>query len=119
MEKIKLKNIKIYAYHGCLEEEAKIGSYYIVNLTIHLDLKKAGESDNLNDTINYAELTRIIHEQMAIRSNLLEHVTQRIATSIGSAYPVINKIKVSVAKVNPPVPANIDEAKVTFVKKFH
>lgn len=53
MQKIKLKDLKVYAFHGCMEEEAKIGSYYLVNLTIWLKLKKAGKSDHLEDTINY------------------------------------------------------------------
>lgn len=118
MEKIKLKNIKIYAYHGCMEEEEKIGSFYLVNLTVWLDLKKAGESDDLNDTVNYAGLTDIIKEQMEIRSHLLEHVTQRILKEIENKYTVIKKAKISVAKINPPVNANIDEVKVTFKKNF-
>ncbi|MDR2123218.1 MAG: dihydroneopterin aldolase [Flavobacteriaceae bacterium] len=119
MQKIKLKNIKVYAYHGCLEEEAKVGSFYLINLTIWSNLQKAGKSDNLDDTINYAELTQIVKEQTKIRSNLLEHVAQRILTEIEIKYRTIQKVKVSVAKLNPPVNANVDEVRVTFTKNFH
>ncbi|MDR1876085.1 MAG: dihydroneopterin aldolase [Flavobacteriaceae bacterium] len=118
MQKIKLKNIKIYAYHGCLEEEAKIGSFYLVNLIVWLNLQKAGKSDELKDTVNYAELTRIVKKQMEIRSHLLEHVAQRILTEIETGFKTIRKVKISVAKLNPPVDVCIDEVKVTFVKKF-
>ncbi len=118
MEKIRLKNIKVYAYHGCLEEEAKIGSFYLVNLTVYLDLEKAGKSDNLKDTVNYAELTKIVQEEMSVRSNLLENVAHRILTSIKSRFKDIKGAKVSVSKINPPVNANCKEVKVTFKKKF-
>ncbi len=118
MEKIQLKNIKIYAYHGCLEEEAKIGAFYLINLTVELDLKKAGKSDNLEHTVDYAELTRIVKEEMAIRSNLLENVAYRILTSIENRFENIKKAKISVSKLNPPVNANSEEASVTFKKKF-
>lgn len=118
MQKIKLKNIKIYAYHGCLEEEAKIGSFYIVNVTIWLNLERSGKSDLLNDTVNYGNVAQIVKDQMAIRSNLLEHVTYRIIREIKAQCKKVKAIKVSVAKVIPPVNVNIDQVKVTFKKKF-
>ncbi|MCT6868501.1 dihydroneopterin aldolase [Apibacter sp.] len=119
MQKIKLKNIKIYAFHGCLEEEAKIGSFYIVNVKIWLNLEKPGRSDNLQDTVNYGIITQIVKDQMAIRSHLLEHVAYRIIKEIKTQCKKITAVKVSVAKVNPPVNANIDQVKVTFKKKFY
>lgn len=118
MQKIKLKDLKVYAYHGCMEEEAKIGSYYLVNLTIWLKLKKAGKSDHLEDTINYGELSQIIKDQMAIRSHLLENVALRILSQIKKQFHKIKKAKVSVSKVNPPVNADINYVKVSFKKKF-
>ncbi|QYN51423.1 MULTISPECIES: dihydroneopterin aldolase [Apibacter] len=119
MQKIKLKNIKIYAYHGCLEEEAKIGSFYIVNVTIRLNLEKSGRSDELNDTVNYGIVAQIVKDQMAIRSNLLEHVANRIIREIKFQCKKVKAVKVSVAKVNPPLHVNLDHVKVTFKKKFY
>jgi 7,8-dihydroneopterin aldolase/epimerase/oxygenase len=119
MQKIKLKNIKIYAYHGCMEEEAKIGSFYIVNVTIWLNLERSGKSDLLNDTVNYGKIAQIIENQMAIRSNLLEHVTYRIIREIKFQCKKVKAIKASVAKVSPPVNVNMDQVKVTFKKKFY
>lgn len=118
MQKIKLKDIKIYAFHGCMEEEAKVGSFYLVNVTVWLNLEKAGKSDDLKDTVNYGELTQLIKDQMAIRSQLLEHVTQRILSQIELQFPGIKKAKVSVAKINPPVNADIDYVKISFKKNF-
>ncbi|MDR3272478.1 MAG: dihydroneopterin aldolase [Flavobacteriaceae bacterium] len=118
MEKIKLKNIEIYAFHGCMEEEAKIGGRYVVNLTVTLNLKKAGKSDDLQDTVNYAVLTQIVVKQMKIRSHLLEHAAQRILDKIGAECKKIVKAEISVAKIAPPVNANVEAAKVIFKKKF-
>ncbi|TWP24335.1 dihydroneopterin aldolase [Apibacter muscae] len=119
MEKIKLKNIRIYANHGCMAEEAKIGSFYLINLTVWMDLKMAGLSDNLTDTVNYGDLTNIIKAQMHKRSNLLENIAHRILFEINLQFPTINKAKISVEKINPPVNADLDTVKVTFKKKFN
>ena len=82
MNTIQLKNIKIYAFHGCLPEEEKIGSDYIVNLSVKANLDKASKSDELTDTVDYELLQKIVAEQMAIRSKLLEHVGKRIIDKI-------------------------------------
>ena len=82
MSTIRLKNIKIYAFHGCLLEEGQIGSDYLVNLSVRGNLKKAIKSDELKDTIDYVVLQKIVVEEMEIRSKLLEHVGQRIIDKI-------------------------------------
>ena len=70
MDKIYLKNIKIYAYHGCMEEEKKIGSDYLVNLIVHTDLSLSCKSDKLTDTVDYVSLLSIVKNQMKMRANL-------------------------------------------------
>ena len=72
--RILIEDLKIYAYHGVLQEEKTIGTYYLVNAEIHADLWKAAQSDRLEDTINYAEINNIIHREMEIPSLLLERV---------------------------------------------
>jgi dihydroneopterin aldolase len=75
---IKVNNIKIYSNHGCLEEEAKIGSWYRVDVKIKADLKKSAKTDDLSDTVDYVHLNHIVKQEMAIRSKLLEEVAERI-----------------------------------------
>ena len=75
---IKVNNIKLYAYHGCLDEEAKIGSEYRVDVAIKADLKKSAKTDDLIDTVDYVHLNHIVKEEMDIRSKLLEEVAHRI-----------------------------------------
>ncbi len=113
MGKIKLKNIRVYAYHGCLEEESQIGSDYIVNLEIQANLLKPSKSDALSDTVDYVHLQSIVLNEMAIRSKLLEHVADRIIGSIFKEVEMVEKVKVSVSKKNPPIGGDVSEVRVT------
>ena len=119
MSTIRLKNIKIYAFHGCLIEEGKIGSDYLVNLSVKANLSKAALNDNLVDTVDYVHLQKIVKEEMAIRSKLLEHVGQRIINSIFSEIPLVDSVKVTVAKVNPPIGGDVAEVSVRMQSQRH
>jgi len=105
---IKLKNIRTYSYHGCLLEEGKIGSDYIVNLEIKTDLRKSSVTDDLKDTVDYVLLNSIVVEEMAIRSDLLEHVAHRIISQIFKEIPEISRIIVAVSKLNPPIGGDVE-----------
>ena len=105
---IKLKNIRTYAYLGCLKEERKIGSDYTVNLEVKTDLRKSSISDDLKDTVDYVLLNRIVVEEMAIRSDLLEHVAHRIITRIFEEIPEVSRIIVAVSKLNPPIGGDVE-----------
>ena len=117
MDKIYLKNIKIYAYHGCMEEEKKIGSDYLVNLIVHADLGLSCESDELKDTVDYVALLDIVKNQMKMRANLLENVADRVVNKIISEFPSVRKAVVKIAKLNPPINGDIDEVVIRREKK--
>ena len=114
---IKVNNIKLYAYHGCLEEEAKIGSWYRVDVEVKADLKKSSRTDELADTVDYVHLNHIVKEEMATRSKLLEEVAQRILDRFFKELRMIRRAKVSVAKINPPIGGNVEEVVVVLTKK--
>ena len=105
---IKLKNIRTFSYHGCLVEEGKIGSDYRVDLEIKTDLRRSSLSDNLNDTVDYVLLNQIVVEEMAIRSQLLEHVANRITTRIFAEIASVSRIIVAVSKLNPPIGGDVE-----------
>jgi len=117
MSTIRLKNIKIYAFHGCLIEEGQIGSDYLVNLSVRANLEEAANSDELSNTVDYVILNKIVVEEMAIRSKLLEHVGKRIIDRILLNIPLVNFVKVTVAKVNPPIGGDVAEVSVTLIGK--
>jgi 7,8-dihydroneopterin aldolase/epimerase/oxygenase len=112
MGTIRLKNIRTFSYHGCLIEEGKIGSDYSVDLEIRANLKHSAESDNLKDTVDYVHLNKIVVEEMAIRSHLLEHVTKRIIDRALSEIEAVSKIKVAVSKINPPIGGDVESVTI-------
>ncbi len=117
MGMIYLKNIKVYAYHGCLAQETLIGSDYIVALKVWADLKKSTASDQLEDTVDYVLLNAIVKEEMKIPSKLLEHVAQRIIKSIFKQSNLVDKVQVSVAKINPPIGGDVASVSVVLKEK--
>lgn len=116
METIKLKNIRTFSFHGCLNEEAIIGSDYRIDLKVKCNLKQSCQSDELKDTVDYVQLNKIVVEEMAIRSKLLEHVSQRIIKRIFKDIPPISKIKVAVSKLNPPIGGDVERVTVEIEK---
>ena len=116
MHSIHLKNIRVFTNHGCLSEEEKIGSDYVVNLLIEVDLSKASKSDQLSDTVDYVHLNTIVVEEMQIRSKLLEHVSQRIINRVLEELSMVQFVEVSVAKVNPPIGGDVAEVVVTMAE---
>lgn len=117
MSTIRLKNVRIFTNHGCLIEEEKIGSDYLVNLTVKANLDKPATTDNLNDTVDYVQLQHIIKTEMKQRSKLLEHVGQRILDRIFTEIPMVTKAKVSISKMNPPIGGDVAEVVVTMSSK--
>ncbi len=116
MHTINLRGIKLFAYHGCLEEEALIGGNYIVNVQIKFDFTNAAISDNLKDTLDYCAIYEIVKHEMAVRSKLIEHVAERITSRIKNEYPNITGISVEVVKLNPPIHGQVDEVSVVIEK---
>jgi len=108
MGTIKLQNIRTFSFHGCLEEEGKIGSDYRVDLEIKTDLRKSSLSDELKDTVDYVLLNKIVEEEMAIRSKLLEHVANRIIMRIFKEIPSVSRIILAVSKLNPPIGGDVE-----------
>ena len=117
MGKIQVNNIKLYAYHGCLEEEAKIGSWYRVDVEVEADLSKSSQTDELVDTVDYVHLNHVVKEEMAIRSKLLEEVAKRILNRFFIELDMVNKATVSVAKINPPIGGNVQEVVIILSKE--
>jgi len=117
MGKIQVNNIKLYANHGCLNEEAMIGSWYRVDIEVNVDLTKSSISDDLEDTVDYVQLNHIVKEEMVIRSKLLEEVANRILDRFFLELKMIKSATVSVAKLNPPIGGNVQEVVIILSKE--
>jgi len=104
---IKINGINCYAYHGCLEEEARIGGNYIVNIILEDDFSESERTDCLNDTIDYVEVYKIVKKEMAIRSKLIEHVGKRIKNKLAENFSTA-AITVEIIKLKPPMNGDVD-----------
>lgn len=118
MGKIILENIRIYSNHGCLDEERLIGSDYMVDLEIDTDLSLSVQSDELEDTVDYVHLNRIVSEETEIRSQLLENVAGRILDRIGREIPKVSRAKIKFSKLNPPMGGDVEKVSVVIEKDF-
>ena len=114
---IKINSIRLFANHGCLEEEGKIGSAYTVDVSVKANLKKSAKSDVLSDTVDYVHINKIVKEEMAIRSALLEHVANRILNRMLKELQMIDKATVKVSKINPPIGGNVADVSIILSKK--
>lgn len=114
---IKVKNIRIYAYHGCLIEEGKIGSDYRVDLSVKADLKNSSKTDELTDTVDYVHLNKIVKDEMAIRTKLLETVAAKILDRIFIEIPMALNAKVNISKLNPPIGGNVEMVSILMKRK--
>jgi dihydroneopterin aldolase len=109
---IEVNGIKIYAFHGCLEEEAKIGGNYLVDVMLNTNFFNAAENDDLTQTIDYVDINKIVCEEMAIRSKLIEHVGQRIIKRIKKEIKNITYLRIKVTKICPPINGDVDNVAI-------
>ena len=109
---ITVEGIRVFAYHGHLPEEAVLGGHFIVNVWVTADTSEVEKTDDLNDTIDYVRIIEIVKEQMAIRANMIEVPAKRIVNAILPLHKV-QKVKVEVEKIQPPIDATFDKISVT------
>ncbi len=112
LNKIAVEGIKLYGYHGCLDEEAKIGGNYIVDVYLDTDFSKAAKSDDLTQTIDYCAVYEIVKKEMALRSKLIEQVADRIHKNITKNFATVTKAKVRLTKLSPPMNGNVEKVYV-------
>jgi len=109
---IEVNGIKLYAFHGCLEEEGKIGGHYTVDVQMKTDFTQAAAEDDLMKTIDYVQVNRIVTEEMAIRSKLIEHVGQRIVNRLQSEVKRLDAVRVKIVKICPPINGDVQNVAI-------
>ncbi len=116
MNKIIVEGIKLYCYHGCLDEEAIIGANYIVDVTMETDFTEAAKTDDLNKTIDYVTVYNIVKLEMAIRAKLIETVGQRIVDHLKKEFISLKKLEIKITKLNPPMNGNVEKVSIVIVQ---
>lgn len=110
--KIVLDAMRFHAFHGVMPHEKQVGNEFEVSLTLEVDVTAAVESDRIVDTVNYADLYALVKAEMAIPSELIEHVGGRILKRVKAEYPNVSRLEVRVAKLQPPVGGVMKSAEV-------
>ena len=104
--------MRFHAFHGVMEEERIIGGTFLVDISYDL-VTDAVETDNIEDTISYAEVFDIVKAEMQKPSNLIEHVAGRIMKTVKSKFPQMDSTTVKISKLNPPVNGEAGKASVS------
>ena len=116
-DRILVDRIAVFAFHGLLPEEARLGQRFYVSLDVRLDLGPAGRSDDVARTVSYADLTEIVTRIATQRRfALIEALAEAIAGEILERHPLIREIRVRVDKPSAPVPAVIDGVAIEIVR---
>ncbi|MCU6710779.1 dihydroneopterin aldolase [Paenibacillus sp. J5C_2022] len=118
MDKMKVKGMRFYGYHGVYPEENKLGQQYAVDLELHLDLEQAAATDDLQYTVNYAELHALVKEIVeGPPVQLIETLAGNIASRVLEAYTMINEAMVAVTKPHPPFDIHFEGVSVELRRK--
>ncbi|QRG67871.1 dihydroneopterin aldolase [Brevibacillus choshinensis] len=117
MDNIYFNGMSFYGYHGVFGAEAELGQRFYVDLALALDLSKAGASDDLNDTVNYAEIFSCVKQIVeGERYNLVERLTARIAEQLLVQFP-FREAKVKVTKPNPPINGHYESVAIEMTRR--
>lgn len=118
MDNMMVKGMRFYGYHGVFPEENKLGQQYYVDIELKMDLERAAQTDDLNFTVNYAEIhafAKTIVEGPPFK--LIEALTGHIASRVLEAYTMINEVTVRVTKPHPPFDIHFDGVTVELRRK--
>ncbi len=107
-----IRRLRLYAFHGVMEQERRVGGWYVLDLRVKVDVSEAMRSDCVDDTLSYADLLSVVRQEMGVPSALLEHVAARIWQAVFSRFPQAQAIELKLTKENPPMGADCDGAGV-------
>lgn len=118
MDQIQIRGLEIYAWHGVGLEEKQKGQPFVLDVDMECSLKKAGKTDDLGDTINYAAVVEEISQVMRDGScNLIERAASRVAEAILKMDVRICRVRVLLKKPEAPIQANFDYVAVEITRE--
>jgi len=120
MDKIYVKDLEVYAFHGVNKQEKEMGQRFLISLELSLDLREAGISDDLTKTVNYGELSLAVEEEFKKESyDLIEKSAEKLAEFILLNYSIVNSVKVLIKKPWAPIGKPLDYAAVEIERLWH
>ncbi len=117
MDKIYIRGLRVFAYHGVNIEEKEKGQPFVLDVTLEVDLSRAGQSDNLSDTVNYAKVAkRIVRVMQTEKDDLIERAATRVAEAILTEFPAVREVTVLLKKPRAPIAADFDYVAVEITR---
>ena len=117
MDKIIIKGLRLYAFHGVAAEEKQRGQAFVLDITCELNLSKAAVTDNVDDSVNYAHIVKLTRKEFVRESyNTLECAAGKVADAIIRTYPRIKKVTVLLQKPDAPLKANFESVAVEITR---
>jgi len=120
LDRIRVKDLEIYSYHGVNIQEKEMGQRFILSIDIFLDLRRAGKSDNLLDTVNYAQLCYDVENEFnREKLDLIETAAEKVAAYVLKNYKPVEKIIVEIKKPWAPIGKPLEYASVKIERGWH
>ncbi len=117
MDKIQIKGLKLFAFHGVNPEEQEDGQYFVLDIEAQACLHKACESDNIEDTVSYAQMIKCARRVFTAEKNaLIERAAQRVADALLCEFSLLESVKVTCKKPDAPIKADFDYVAVEIVR---
>jgi len=118
MDKITIKNLKLFAYHGVNPEEKENGQSFYLDIDYYLNMQRACQSDCLDDTVSYAKVVKTVRAAFCEKSHdLIEKAAQAVADTIFESFESIYKLEITLKKPEAPVKAEFDYMAVTIIRE--
>jgi len=120
LDRIRIKDLEIYSYHGVNIQEKEMGQRFVISLDIFFDLRKAGKSDNIADTVNYTQLCYDVESEFnREKLDLIETAAENVAEYVLKNYGLIERISVEIKKPWAPIGKPLDYASVKIERGWH
>lgn len=118
MDKISIKGLKLFAYHGVNPEEKENGQNFVIDLDYYVNIARACQMDTLDDTVSYAKVVKIIRRVFtAEKYDLIERAAQVIADAVLDEFDDIFKVEVTLKKPEAPISAEFDYVAVSIMRE--
>lgn len=120
MDRIRIKNLRVFAHHGVYEQEKEQGQNFCVNAVLYVDTERAAESDDIADAVDYGAVCLFIdHYMRENRFDLLEAVAEHVAKEILFEFPAVQKVEIEIEKPDAPIPLRFDGVSVKITRGWH
>ena len=120
MDKVNIKNLEVYAYHGVFQKEKIEGQTFLISASLYTDLRLAGKTDDLAKTLDYGEICRFIEAFVSgHKFNLIETVAELLAEKLLVEYKNVEKVWIEINKPNAPIALDFEAVSVEITRSWH